>query len=182
MTPREKRELDCLQALHCHSKLQNNHDLFIKSPILPHMLELVATVDCDATKLMVAQIIGNVACRPDAVNALVLSGWIGVLVKWRQSEQSAFRLQLAASRALINIHGSYVLSQQQSGMLDGFRKRGDSYYGRGGGGGVKRSAHVPCLLDGVYAYDPYQAFFTDDFDADVVFVHGLLGKFRATPS
>ena len=168
MTPREKKELHCLQALLCHSKLKNNHDLFIKSPILPHLLELISTVDCDSTKLMVAQIVGNVACRPDAINTLVLSGWVGVLVKWRQSQDSAFRLQLAASRALINIHGSFVLSQQGS-FFEGIVPMKRTQDGR-------KSVHVPCLLDGVYAYEPYQNFFTGDFDADVIFVHGLLGE------
>ena len=197
MTPKEKKQLTCLQALFCHSRLENNHDLFVKSPILPSLLELIGTSsegsgggkggggsatataaasssssssDCDGTRILVAQIIGNVACRPEAIPTLVLSGWIGVLVKWRQSDQSSFRLQLAAARALVNIHGSFFLSQLGN-VFQGrtsIRRHFDD----------KKSPRVPCLVDGVYAYDPLHSFFTGDFEADVVFVHGLLGELR----
>lgn len=162
MTPKKKEDLGCLQALICHSKLENNHDSFLKLPILPCLLELVSSVDCESTRLLVAQIVGNVACRPEAIPSLILSGWVGVLVKWRQSEQSAFRLQLAAARALINIHGSHFLAHQERNSPDIDADASQIY-------------RVPCLKEGVYAYEPMQSFFTGDFEADIVFVHGLLG-------
>jgi len=165
----KKEQLSCLQALICHSKLENNHDAFLKIPILPYLLEVVTSADCVNTRYLVAQIIGNVACRPEAIPTLVLSGWIGVLVKWRQTEESAFRLQLAAARALINIHGSYFLAHQEWNSPDIDVDLAD----------IKESRslpnHVPCLKEGVYAYEPMQSFFTGDFEADIVFVHGLLG-------
>jgi len=167
MTPKKKENLSCLQALICHSKLENNLDYFSKTPILPALLELVSAVDCESTRLMVAQVIGNVACRPEAIPTMVLSGWVGVLVKWRQSEHSAFRLQLAATRALINIHGSYFLSQQHRNSKKSDRTKIENE--------SDKSRRVPCLLEGVYAYEPTQSFFTGDFEADIVFVHGLLG-------
>merc|ERR1711970_713377 len=73
--------------------------------------------------------------------------------------------QLAAARALINIHGSYFLAHQEWNLSNDASIKGNS----------ASSNRVPYLKEGVYAYEPTQSFFTGDFNADIVFVHGLLG-------
>lgn len=151
ITPREKQEICCLQALLCHSRMENNLIHFRKLPILPCLFDLLSGRNSMPIKVMVSEIIGNIACHPSIVLSLTSSGLVGVLVQWRDAHNSSFPLRLAATRALINVHGTYVNRR------------------------IDNQKFGPCLLEGIYSYHPTRSFLTADFDTDMIFVHGLLG-------
>nr|KAG5695033.1 hypothetical protein BaRGS_015857 [Batillaria attramentaria] len=113
--PDETLELHFLQAISEMASTSEQRALFVSRHGLAALQQAVETRQDSKTRQTVANILGNLALDPDLHEAIVRTGWLGLLKGWVEGSDTP--LAVAAGRVLANLDTEWTTDVLDDGVL-----------------------------------------------------------------